>query len=370
LLSDIFELPSSCSSTEIQPTNLNFADVSRNIKGKGNLRDYLIKRIIASIFILIVVMTLNFILFRVVHPIKDPAMLILDPKIKRAGYEQAMRELWGLNAPLFPDQYLKYMWNLLTWQYGYDFGTPPKPVADQMSWRLANSIFIMGAALVGNIAIGLPLGVLAGSRRGQKSDVVVMGIGLFTWGFPIFFIQIIFLLFFSYYSKLIFGIQLLPPYGVVSIPPPTDPFALFVDKSWHAIGPITTLILAGFGSWALFTRNLMVDALTEDYIVTAKAKGVSNRDVLYKHAFRNILPPVATMIAMAIPGIVTGAVITESIFGWPGIGQWYINALNTGNHPVTQAVLYNYAVLMILANLVADILYGFLDPRIRVGVRR
>lgn len=352
-----------------RPTSLNFAACPPNLGG-GMLRDYLIKRIIVSVFILFVVMTLNFVMFRVVHPVKDPTALIIDPKLREAGYADAMKALWGVDKPLFPDQYLKYMWNLLTWQYGYDFGSPPKPVADQMGWRLANTVFILGIALVGTVSIGLPLGVLAGSRRGKKSDVAVMGVGLFTWGFPLFFVQILFLLLFSYYSKVIFGVQLLPPYGVVSIPPPTDAFALFVDKAWHAIGPITTLIIGGFGSWALYTRNLMVDVLTEDYIVTAKAKGVSGRDVLYKHAFRNVLPPVVTMVAMAIPGIVTGAVITETIFGWPGIGQWYISALSSGNHPVTQAVLYNYAVLMILANLIADVVYGFLDPRIRVGVRR
>jgi len=115
---------------------------------------------------------------------------------------------------------------------------------------------------------------------------------------------------------------------------------------------------------------MMVDALTEDYIQTARAKGVKGRDVLFRHAFRSILPPVATMVALAIPGIVTGAIITESLFGWPGIGAWYINALMNRNHPVAQAVLYNYAVLMIGANLVTDLLYGFLDPRIRVGQRR
>jgi peptide/nickel transport system permease protein len=334
------------------------------------LRDYLIRRIITSIFILFIVLTLNFVLFRVVHPIKDPSRLLLDPNIEREDYVRAMKALWGLDTALFPDQYLKYMWNLLSWQYGYDFGSPPRLISDQMSWRLANTVFILGLSLIGTISIGLPLGVLAGSRRGKPTDVVVMGVGLFTWGFPLFFVQILFLLVFSYYSKVVWGVQLLPPYGVVSIPPPTDFFALFVDKAWHAIGPVVTLILGGFGSWALYTRNLVVDVLTEDYIVTAKAKGASGRDVLYKHAFRNVLPPVVTMVAMAIPGIVTGAVITESIFGWPGIGRWYIEALNTGNHPVTQAVLYNYAVLMIIANLVADVLYGFLDPRIRVGVRR
>ncbi len=334
------------------------------------MREYLIKRIITSIAILLIVITLNFVMFRVVHPIKDPTKLMIDPNIQKAGYKAAMERLWGLNEPLFPNQYLTYMWNLLTWQYGYDFSFPPRSIAVEMSWRLQNTLFILGAALIGGIAIGLPLGVLAGSRRGKKSDVAVMGVGLLTWGFPTFFIQLLFLLFFSYYSMVMFGIQILPTSGVVSLPPPTDPWGLFVDKAWHAIGPITTLVISGFGGWALYTRNLMLDALTEDYIVTARAKGVSGRDVLYKHAFRSILPPIATMIAMSVPGIVTGAVITESIFGWPGIGSWYIGALNSGNHPVNQAVLYNFAVLMILANLISDILYGFLDPRIRVGMRR
>jgi len=334
------------------------------------MRDYLIKRILTSVAILFVVITLNFIMFRVVHPVKDPTALFIDPHIRKTEYEAAMKRLWGLDTALFPNQFLTYVWNLLTWQYGVQFSTPPMPIAPEMAWRLANTLFIMGAALLGAIAIGLPLGVLAGSRRGKKTDVAVMGVGLMTWGFPTFFIQILFLLFFSYYSKMLFGVQLIPVSGVVSVPPPTDAFALFVDKAWHAIGPVTTLILAGFGSWALFSRNLMLDALTEDYIVTARAKGVSNRDVLYKHAFRSILPPIATMIAMAIPGVVTGAVITETIFGWPGIGSWYIQSLTSANHPVTQAVLYNYAVLMILANLISDIIYGFLDPRIRVGMRR
>lgn len=334
------------------------------------MKGYVIKRFATSILILVFVMTLNFVIFRVLHPVENPAALLIDPNIDKAGFKEAMEKLWGIDKPLFPDQYLLYMWNLLTWNYGYAFSNPPRLISADMGWRLMNTIVILGAALVGTIAVGLPLGILAGSRRGTKTDVTVMGAGLLTWGFPTFFVQILFLLFFSYYTMITLGFQILPSTGVVTIPPPQDPFALFVDKIWHAIGPITTLIIAGFGSWALYTRNLMIDALTEDFILTAKAKGASQRAVLYKHAFRSILPPVATMIAMSIPGIVTGAILTETIFGWPGIGRWYITALTDGNHPVAQAVLYNYAVLMIIANLVSDIIYGALDPRIRVGMRR
>lgn len=333
------------------------------------MKVYLAKRIVTALAVLFIVMTLNFLIFRVFHPIKDPTKLLLDPDMDDAT-KQMIRSLWHLDERLFPEQYLTYMWNLLSWNYGLAFSSPPRPIAPEMAWRLLNTIFILGAALVGTISVGLPLGILAGSRRGQKADVTVMGIGLLTWGVPTFFVQILFLLFFSYYCSVLFGFQILPTHGVVSIPPPTDPFLLFADKAWHAMGPVVTLIIAGFGSWALYTRNLIVDALTEDFILTARAKGATERTVLYKHAFRSILPPIVTMIAMSIPGIVTGAIITESIFGWPGIGQWYITALNRGNHPVAQAVLYNYAVLMILANLIADVLYGFLDPRIRVGMRR
>ena len=333
------------------------------------LRGYLIKRIITSLFILWVIITLNFVIFRVVHPIKNPAYLILDPHMPREVRIKLM-QLWGVNESLFPNQYVKYLWNLLTWQYGYSFDVPPKPIAPEMAWRLRNTLILLGTATALSMGIGIPLGVIAGSRRGRKSDVVIMGTALFTWGFPTFFLQLLFLFFLGYYMKINFGIQLIPFSGMTSFPPPSNPLAYIGDVLWHMVAPITTLVILGFGGYALYARNLIIDALTADFILTAKAKGVKERDVLYKHAFRSILPPIVTMIALAIPGIVTGAVITETIFGWPGIGLWYIQALNTGNHPVTQAVLYNYAVLMVLANFLTDIIYGFLDPRIKVGVRR
>lgn len=333
------------------------------------LRGYLLRRIATSLFILWIVITLNFVIFRVVHPVKDPTYLIVQPEFPPEARER-LREIWGLNQPLFPNQYAKYIFNLVTWQYGLTFDTPPRPIAPIMAWRLGNSLTLLGLGLIGTLAVGLPLGVLAGARRGKKTDVAVMGAGLLTWGLPSFFLQLLFLLFFAYYCWVYLGFPLIPFGGIHTYPPPKDPILYLGDVFHHAIGPITTLVLMSFGSWALYTRNMMIDALTEDYIMTARAKGLKERDVLYKHAFRSILPPVATMIAMAIPGLVTGAIITESIFNWPGIGQWYIQALNSGNHPVTQAVLFNYAFLMILANLISDVLYGILDPRIKVGVRR
>jgi peptide/nickel transport system permease protein len=322
---------------------------------------YLVKKILIALITLWIVITLNFFIFRVLYG-GDPTQTIIDPRFKDET-RQALMQMWGIKEPLHI-QYFIYLYNLFTWNYGKQFDASATDIAPEMAWRLRNTVILLGTATAGTISLGIPLGILAGARRGRKLDVTVIGIGLLTWGVPVFFIQLIWAAVFCLY------LGILPRAGIVSLPPPTDPLAFAADVLAHAISPIITLILAGFGSWAFYTRNMMVDALTEDYILTAKAKGLHERDVLIKHAFRSILPPIVTMIALSIPGIVTGAIITESIFAWPGIGQWYINALSQMNHPVTQAVLYNYAVLMITANLVTDLAYGFLDPRIRVGVRR
>lgn len=334
----------------------------------GEVKGYIVKRVAMAFITLFVVISINFAIFRVFIPF-DPTSLMLDPRMPEA-VKEALRAEWGLNDPLFPDQFVKYVKNLLTWNYGREFNEGHTEIAPVMAWRLRNTVLILGLSLVGSVAIGTSLGILVAARRGGKLDVSAIGFALFTWGVPTFFIQLLFLLVFCSYWYTWFGYSLIPRAGIVSSPPPKEVLAFIRDVAWHAIGPIVTLTLAGFGSWALYTRNILVDALTEDYILTATAKGLKERTVLLKHAFRSVLPPIVTMLALSIPGIVTGAIITETIFSWPGIGSWYINALMNKNHPVAQAVLYNYAVLMIGANLIADFAYGILDPRIRVGMRR
>lgn len=340
-----------------------FYSTFTKVKG-GNVmfRGYVFRKIILALITLWVVVTLNFLIFRVFVG-GNPAELIIDPGMPVEVRENLMA-IWGLDKPLFPDQYIRYLFNLFTWNYGNEFTASFTPIAPQMAWRLRNTVILLGAAVVGTIALGIPLGIFASSKRGGKGDVTVIGIGLLTYGVPTFFIQLVWI------SVFCLHLQWFPVAGLVGLGGSRDPLSVALDVAYHAISPIMTLIIAGFGGWALYTRNMMVDALTEDFILTAKAKGVRERDVLYRHAFRSILPPIVTMIALSIPGIVTGAIITESIFAWPGIGQWYIGALTFDNHPVAQAVLYNYTVLMVGANLIADLVYGFLDPRIKVGTRR
>lgn len=332
------------------------------------MREYLIKRIVVSFFILFVVATLNFVIFQVVSPISPEdsyAPLSLDVPPETI---QMIRELYGLNDPLHI-RYLKYLRNMFTFDFALSF-ISRKPVIQEMSVRLPATVSLLGSAMVATILVGVPLGILAASRRGSKLDVTTIGAGLFTWGVPVFYIQLLFMLFFAYYCLTLFGVQVFPVRGLYSIPPPENPFAFMGDVAWHLALPVITLVVGGFGSWALYTRNVLLDALTQDYIITARAKGLSERTVLYRHAFRSTLPPIVTIIALSIPGIITGAMITEYIFTLPGIGRWYLSSLNANDYPVLQAVLFMYAILTIFCNLIADLLYGVLDPRIRVGMRR
>jgi len=325
-------------------------------------RRYIIKRVATAFLALYVALTVIFLIFRVLAPVQDPTTLIREPSFPEWRKEE-LRRLWGLDKPLY-QQYFVYMYNLVTWQYGISFETPPTPIAPGMAWRLVNTLSLLGISTVLSIIIGICIGVFAASRRGKKTDVLVTSLGLFTWGTPQFFVQMVFILFFAYY------LRIFPPVGVVDVGRYDSPLALFLNIAWHAALPIITLTISSLGFWAIYTRNLTVDIMTQDYIMTAYAKGVKERVVLFSHAFRSILPQVATVIVNHFPSILSGSVVTEMLFSWPGIGLWYLDALSTGNQPVTWAITYNYAFLVVMGFLLMDILYGFLDPRIRVGVRR
>ena len=275
---------------------------------------------------------------------------------------------YGAPRPVYT-RYVMYVKNMFTWNFGFSFVTLG-PVVEELAWRLPTTVLLLGSSLVLTVLVGVPVGILAASRRGTKLDVATISAGLFTWGVPIFFIQLLFMLFFCKYLKMTFGVKIFPERGLYTIPPSTNPFVFMADVLRHLALPLLTLVLGSFGSWALYTRNLLLDALTQDYVVTARAKGLRERTVLYRHAFRSTLPPIVTMIALSVPGIVTGAMITEWIFTLPGVGRWYLNSLLAADYPVIQGVLFIFAFLVIVCNLVADLLYGVLDPRIRVGVRR
>ncbi|UCE95456.1 MAG: ABC transporter permease [Candidatus Bathyarchaeota archaeon] len=337
-------------------------------------REYLAKRIIVSFLVIFLVATLNFLIF-IVYP-ADPTRYLLDPQLARTpGLVDVIRDQYGLNEPLHV-KYVKYLGNMFSFgilppHFGYSFQTHDF-VANEMAWRMPLTILLLGLALVGNVIIGIPLGIFAASRRGTKTDVAVIGAGLFTYGVPTFFVQLLMILFFISFVYQTYGIKIFPAGGWISYPNPEGLINVMGDILWHMALPALTLVVAGFAGWALYTRNMLVDALTQDYVATARAKGLSERTILFKHAFKSIHPQVATLLTLSLPGLVTGAIITETIFGLEGVGKWYLSSLDRSNpdFPVVQAVLFVVATLVVVCNLVADLLYGVLDPRIRVGQRR
>jgi peptide/nickel transport system permease protein len=329
-----------------------------------SLRKYLTKRIVVALFILWAIASLNFFLFEIISPVKPHQQYHgLSPKFTEE-MRQALLELWGLKKPMYI-RYLKYVRNMFTWNFGFSLHTMT-PIAVEMSWRLSITVMLLGSAFVATILIGITVGIFAASRRGSKVDVLATGGGIFAWGIPIFYVQLLSLLLFSYYAYVAFGFRVFP-LGGVATSEPMQPLEYMADIAWHLAMPLMTLVVGGFGTWALVTRNVMLEALTQDYVVTARAKGLSERTVLYRHAFRGTLPPIVTMITMSIPGIITGSVITESIFSLPGIGFWYLRGLMSADYPVIESLLFMFSVLTVFANFAADLLYGIVDPRIRVG---
>jgi peptide/nickel transport system permease protein len=187
---------------------------------------------------------------------------------------------------------------------------------------------------------------------------------------PVFFVQMAFILCFSFIFKMWFGFELFPHRGMLSTPAPIDSLSYAADVIWHMVMPVVSLTLMSLGGYALFARNLTVDAMTQDHVLTARAKGLGERSVMFRHVLRTTLPPVITVVVLAIPGIIGGSMITEYLFTWPGIGSWFVGSLGKDDYPVVQAVLFIYAVLTVACNLAADLLYGILDPRVRVGAKR
>jgi peptide/nickel transport system permease protein len=201
------------------------------------------------------------------------------------------------------------------------------------------------------------VGVKAALARGTFLERVVLLGGAVSFSFPSFFVQLVLLMLFASL------IPIFPLRGSISIPPP-EGTALFFDRLWHLALPVISLTILSFGGWALYIRNLMVKALGEDFVLMARAKGFSERRVVW-HAFSSVLPPIITILLLALPGIVSGAVITETVFSLHGIGRFLIESITGNDYPASEASFFLLGFLTVTCNLIADFLYLIVDPRAR-----
>jgi len=321
---------------------------------------YLLKRAIDRLAVVFSSLILQFFLLRVLPYYIlgiDPSFFFLNPNLTEEQKE-IIRHQFGLDEPL-SNQFVKYVLSLFTGQLGFSFYTR-RPVIDELMERLPNTILLLGTATVLTIILGVIIGILVVAKRGTKFDATVIGSSIFISAFPLFYIGLLLLLIFGFY------LRWFPIAGTVSRPPPRDPVRYISDLLWHMAMPLSALLIAGVGGYALFIRNLFLTQLGEDYVVTVRAKGLTERSIMMKHVLKNVLGPVITMLALEFPGIVSGAVIAETIFSWYGVGRWLFDAAMQFDYPVVQAVLFIQIVLTVISLYIADIVIALIDPRVRL----
>ena len=322
------------------------------------MRSYWSRRALGAVAVLLLVIAANFFLFRVMPG--DAVSTIVDPRFSPEAKER-LRELFGLDLPLYR-QFLIYVRRMLTFDLGISF-LSQRPVWEELKSRIPNTVALLGSALFLSSALGIWLGVKAARRRGGLTEKLVLVSGSVSFSFPSFFVQLVLLLFFAY------TFPVFPLRGSVSIPLPEGAFARALDYLWHLLLPVGSLVLLGFGSWAIYVRNLMVKTLGEDFILLARARGLPEGRILWNHAFRSALPPVLTIFLLALPGIVSGAVITETVFSLHCVGKYLLDSIMGHDYPAAGAAFYILGLLTIVSNLAADAAYALADPRIRVGRR-
>lgn len=270
----------------------------------------------------------------------------------------SLRPAFDFSHQSLPVEYVHYLENLARLNFGVSYSQFPTPVNNLVGQALPWSLFLAGFAAVLAFAIGTLLGIMAAWRRGGVVDVVVTPLTMFTQSFPAFFVAMLILYFLGVTAG---WFPINHAYGDTVQPGPNLPFILDVFR--HAIMPIMALLLSSLGGWLLGMRAVMINTLSEDYIAMAQAKGLSSRRVMLMYAARNALLPQVTSFAIVLGYAVTSLVLIENVFAYPGLGYLMVTAVQATDYPLMQAIFFILTVGMLAANLIADLLYAFLDPR-------
>lgn len=324
-------------------------------------KEYVGKRTLHGIITIILAVTLNFILFRIMPG--DPTRAVSgDPRVDTAT-RLALIAKFGLDRPLF-EQFILYVVNLFKGELGISFVQIGRPVVSIILGRkMINTIILMGSSMFISFTLGIIFGVIAAWKRGTKLDISFIVISLATYSMPVFWFGMLLLLFFSYY------INIFPIAGTIT-PGVVHPNFLAYAKDYlrHLMAPMITLGVSFFGGYFLFMRDTILDVFTEDYMLTARAKGLSNRKFLFKHAMRNALLPMISLMGVHITFLLSGAVMTETVFSWDGLGRLIYDSVRNNDYPVLQGIFLLMAVLVVVASIIADIVNAYLDPRIKEAV--
>lgn len=319
-------------------------------------RQYFIKKLFQSILTIFIVLIINYFLFRIMPG--DPLqMLMRNPKASPEAIAK-IAEMFGLDQPWYM-QFFIYLKQLFRLDMGMSI-LYRQPVIDVIASRILQTLLLVGLAEILAIIAGIFVGVISAWRRGQKVDVISLSFSLITYAMPTFWLGIVFVVFFSVYLN-IFPTSGMATPGMVY----ANIFEHINDVANHLFLPVLTMSLVLIGEYALIMRNSLLEVLTEDYITTAHAKGFDEEYVIKKHAVPNAMLPMVTIIAINLGMVIAGAIQVETIFSWPGIGRLMYDALTNRDYPLLQGIFLFVTVCVVIANLIADILYGYLDPRVK-----
>jgi peptide/nickel transport system permease protein len=318
---------------------------------------WLVRRVGAAIAIVFAVVTFTFVLIHAApgSPVPWPPDQPIDTAVARELCRQ-----WGCDQRIHV-QYVRYVAQLARGNLGESFAHH-RPVADALADAIPNTLLLAGAALLVDFLLGLVLGVYQALRVHRLPDVALGNITLFVYSFPTFWLALVLLLVFGEWLRWF-------PIGGMNDPvlcPTVGSLRCVLDRLWHLTLPALTLGLVGAAGTARFQRAAMLEVARQDYIRTARAKGASERRVVLRHALRNALLSFITLFGLAFPFLLTGAVLIETIFAWPGMGRLATEAILRRDYPVVTAVALLASTLVVFGSLLADVLVALADPRTRV----
>lgn len=318
-------------------------------------RGYLLRKVAGALVTLIFVLAFNFLLFRVLPG--NPAQILARNKLLPQEAVEQLEADFGLHEPLI-SQFGLYVEDTVTGNFGISY-TFREPVGGLIAERIWPTVLLIGVSTIGATIIGLLIGTYGAWRRGSRFDISSLGFSLVFYAMPEFWLGILLLI------GLGAGLGWFPIGGIETPGANFTGLAAAIDVLNHLFLPALTLILALIGEYALVMRSSLLDVMGEDYLTTARAKGLREALVLRKHAVPNALLPTVTLVALNLGFVVSGAITVETVYSWPGLGLLTYDAIRAPDYPLMQGLFLLFTAAIIFANLAADLIYGYLDPRVR-----
>lgn len=323
---------------------------------------YAIRRLLGAVPLILGIITVAFFVLHLAPG--DPSLLYLHRNMSPESLEHVRRSM-GLDDPVLI-RYVKWLAGILRGDFQYSL-TLDRPALDVVLERLPNTILLSATAIGGAFVVGVLVGVFQAVRHRSPVDSFLSVVTLFFYSMPSFWLAIMMVLTFSLFARNVWDWPIWFPASGIHSPDYEflTGFERLLDTARHLVLPATTLALVLAAGVARYVRSSMLEVIQQDFVRTARAKGLPERTVIFKHVLRNALLPVITLLGLYLPFLFSGAVLVETVFAWPGMGLLVVEAIGRRDYPVVMAASLIFAGLVVLGNLMADLLYGLVDPRIR-----